>query len=146
MVELARTLTDGRPNCRFEASVRPDLSQFENDTFDFVYSSAVLQHVPSKAIVRSYIAEFARVTRPDGCFAFGIPGPAQGVHRLQPRPRAYVALARLGVRTPWLRRLRLHSMVHTGMTAGEVETAVQDGGGAVITVDAALERYFCAPA
>ena len=53
MVKLARELNDDRPNCRFVVNDAPDLEQFESESFDFVYSSLVLQHMPSEENVEN---------------------------------------------------------------------------------------------
>jgi SAM-dependent methyltransferase len=43
-----------------------DLAQFPADHFDFVYSYAVFQHIPSADVVFSYLRETARVLKPGG--------------------------------------------------------------------------------
>ena len=64
------------PNCRFVLNERPDLSVFEDATFDFVYSTIVLQHVPP-SLALGYVDEFARVLRPGGLAVFTLPaGPS----------------------------------------------------------------------
>lgn len=43
-----------------------DLAQFADEYFDFVYSYAVFQHIPSAEVVFSYLRETARVLKPGG--------------------------------------------------------------------------------
>ena len=43
-----------------------DLARFADDYFDFVYSYAVFQHIPSAAVVFSYLRETVRVLKPGG--------------------------------------------------------------------------------
>lgn len=43
-----------------------DLSQFPSDHFDFIYSYAVFQHIPSADVVFSYLRETVRVLKPGG--------------------------------------------------------------------------------
>jgi SAM-dependent methyltransferase len=43
-----------------------DLAQFPSDFFDFVYSYAVFQHIPSAEVVFSYLRETARALKPGG--------------------------------------------------------------------------------
>lgn len=43
-----------------------DLAQFPSDHFDFVYSYAVFQHIPSASVVFSYLREIVRVLKPGG--------------------------------------------------------------------------------
>ncbi|HEX4275312.1 MAG TPA: class I SAM-dependent methyltransferase [Bryobacteraceae bacterium] len=43
-----------------------DLAQFFDDQFDFIYSYAVFQHIPSAAVVFSYLRETVRALKPGG--------------------------------------------------------------------------------
>jgi SAM-dependent methyltransferase len=43
-----------------------DLAEFSSDHFDFVYSYAVFQHIPSAEVVFSYLRETIRVLKPGG--------------------------------------------------------------------------------
>jgi ubiquinone/menaquinone biosynthesis C-methylase UbiE len=65
MIERARAMHD-RPNLRFHAASGVDLGGLETNAFDLVYSYIVFQHVDQEAIIRSIVAEIARVLRPDG--------------------------------------------------------------------------------
>jgi SAM-dependent methyltransferase len=56
-----------------------DLSLFPADHFDFVYSYAVFQHIPSADVVFSYLRETVRVLKPGGLARFQLDG--------LPRPR-----------------------------------------------------------
>jgi ubiquinone/menaquinone biosynthesis C-methylase UbiE len=51
-----------------------DLAQFPSDHFDFVYSYAVFQHIPSAEVVFSYLRETVRVLKPGGFARFQING------------------------------------------------------------------------
>ena len=57
-------------NCRYLASSSLDLP-FPNESFSFIYSNIVLQHVPRRFSV-AYLAEFIRVLVPGGVLAFGV--------------------------------------------------------------------------
>lgn len=72
MVEKARELN--RHGTRVEYFANPvDHLRFLGDrTFDFVYSSITLQHVPPPANLR-YVEEFLRVLRPGGVAVFQVP-------------------------------------------------------------------------
>jgi Methyltransferase domain len=51
-----------------------DLAGFADDSFDFVYSYAVFQHIPSRAVVLSYLREVVRVLGPGGIARLQING------------------------------------------------------------------------
>lgn len=59
-------------SCTYIVNTAPDLRLFASDTFDLVYSDAVLQHIPADAS-RAYIAEFVRVLKPGGLLIFQVP-------------------------------------------------------------------------
>src|SRR4051812_17697670 len=74
MIEEARRLNGVAPGrMTFEVNAVPDLRRFESGSFDVVYSRLVLQHVPSRDLVKRYIAEFVRVLAPGGLAAFQVP-------------------------------------------------------------------------
>ena len=72
MVELARRHNRAGDRVRYHLNEAPDLSLFDNDTFDFLLSIIVLQHIPNKLKV-GYLKEFVRVLRPGGVAAFTVP-------------------------------------------------------------------------
>jgi ubiquinone/menaquinone biosynthesis C-methylase UbiE len=72
MLAYAKSLQADHPHCRFLLNDRPDLSIFPDDSFDLVYSSLVLQHLPPR-LAESYLAEFVRVARPGGAIVIVVP-------------------------------------------------------------------------
>jgi SAM-dependent methyltransferase len=72
MVEQARRFHAKNTKARFQVNARWDLSALASDSFDFVYASIVLQHIPSQA-AEAYIREFLRVLKPGGILAFNLP-------------------------------------------------------------------------
>jgi len=65
MVALARE--HGLPaNVEVQATNGRDLAPFADDTFHFVFSTLVLQHIAEEDVVAGYIRETARVLRPGG--------------------------------------------------------------------------------
>lgn len=104
MVELARRYVT---SCSFVVNQSDNLSQFGNDSFDFIYSNIVLQHQPSKEIARSYIREFVRLLKPEGMAVFQMPYKLSLRHALQPKRRLYSYLRKLGLPTDFVYR-RLH--------------------------------------
>lgn len=69
MLHLAESFNQ-LPSCRYVALTGPRLP-FANETFSFIYSNIVLQHVPSKLSV-GYLREFERVLKPGGILVFGL--------------------------------------------------------------------------
>jgi ubiquinone/menaquinone biosynthesis C-methylase UbiE len=64
MIETAQRI-DRTDNCEFVLNQAPDLNVFADDTFDLVYSSLVLQHMP-EAAATGFLREMCRVLRPGG--------------------------------------------------------------------------------
>jgi SAM-dependent methyltransferase len=135
MVRLARELNEDR-NCRFELNARSDLTAFEDDSFDFVYSSLVLQHLPQRELIKGYLGEFLRVLRPGGLAVFQTLAQLPAPLRLQPRRRAYALLRRLGLpHQLLLSRLRLVPTRLTAIPEEAVRRTVEGGGGVVVQVE-----------
>ena len=65
MLDTARALDGTGGRCTFVLNPEPDLTLFDDATFDLVYSELVLQHLP-KPLIERYLAEFMRVLRPGG--------------------------------------------------------------------------------
>lgn len=62
------------PHAFPRATSGSDLSTFADQSFDFVYSYAVFQHIPSRDVVLSYWREVVRVLRPAGIARLQING------------------------------------------------------------------------
>jgi SAM-dependent methyltransferase len=107
MVERARELNVDRPNCEFVVNVASDLGRFADGSFDLVYSSKVLQHMPSGELARAYVAEFLRVLAPGGLAVFQLWTRIPWRNRIQARRRLYGALRALRVPEARLNRLGL---------------------------------------
>ncbi len=69
MVELAGRYNRHGDRCVYHVNTQPDLSLFSPSTFDFVFSTIVLQHNPPD-VAAGYIAEFVRLLTPDGIAVF----------------------------------------------------------------------------
>lgn len=72
MIEQAKDYNRFGERCRYVVNATDDLRQFENASFDFVFSVIVLQHVGT-ALATRYIGEFLRVLRPGGVALFQVP-------------------------------------------------------------------------
>ena len=72
MIERARELGDDGERIRFRHNAAPDLRLFGDESFDFVLSLIVLQHM-EPGLMRGYMREFVRVLRPRGVAFFSVP-------------------------------------------------------------------------
>lgn len=66
MIRLARERLRDIPHAHVHATNGAELAQFADSSFDFVYSYAVFQHIPSREVVMQYLAETRRVLKPGG--------------------------------------------------------------------------------
>jgi ubiquinone/menaquinone biosynthesis C-methylase UbiE len=66
MIALARQKLAGIPNVFPHATDGASLSQFADESFEYVYSYAVFQHIPNRDIVYQYLNEMHRVMKPGG--------------------------------------------------------------------------------
>jgi len=108
MIDRAREINANWPNCRFVLNARSDLQDFPSNEFDFVYCNIVLQHLPSKALIRTYITEFIRVMKPGGLVIFQVLSFLPLKYRLQPTRRVYRLLRSVGFSASFVyRRLGL---------------------------------------
>jgi 2-polyprenyl-3-methyl-5-hydroxy-6-metoxy-1,4-benzoquinol methylase len=129
MIDQARTTWTSKANLSFVVNERSDLSVFSDNSFDFVYSARVLQHMPTPQLALNYIAEFVRVLRPGGVACFQVPAKVKPYRRFVSRRRLAVPLRAIGIPTDWLyRRLGLHSMHLTAVPAPLVEKELQGAG------------------
>lgn len=75
MLENARRFND-HANVTFVHNEQPNLAVFPDESFDFVYTTIVLQHMAPEFAL-AYLDEFARVLRPGGAAVFTLPtGPS----------------------------------------------------------------------
>src|SRR5690606_37698425 len=66
MVARARRNLSGIDHAHAHVGTGSTLEKFEDQSFDFVYSYAVFQHIPSRDVVFSYLREAVRVLKPGG--------------------------------------------------------------------------------
>ncbi len=132
MVSRAQEICS-RPNCRFVVNDQPVLP-FRSDEFDLIYSAIVLQHVPEKFLIKSYIAEFVRTLRRGGLLVMQVPSHIRLRNRLQPRRRLYSWLRDLGVSERTLyKTLRLHPILMNFVPEGEVCRVIESGGARLLS-------------
>lgn len=135
MLSLARDINADRGRCTFLVNADPDLRQFGDQSFDLVYSSLVLQHLPSADLAARYVAEFLRVVRPDGIVVFQAPYHVHWRNLLQLRRRLWAMLARTGVRPAFLYgRMALHPIRMTALPREQVQQLAETSGATIAQV------------
>src|SRR4051812_15667156 len=80
MIRLAQEKLDKVPNAFPIHNDGTGLGCYKEDFFDFVYSYAVFQHIPSREVVFNYLTEARRVLKQDGilrCQINGLPPSAR---------------------------------------------------------------------
>ena len=136
MVRSAQDLNANVPGASFVVNVANDLARFDNASFDLVFSSIVLQHVPDRSTIEGYIAEFCRVVRPDGLGMFQLPSHIPAIYRTQWRRRLYAGLRHLRVGAPFLsRRLRLVPIAMSYIPEPEIVQLIESVGARLLDVD-----------
>ncbi|MBM3737759.1 MAG: class I SAM-dependent methyltransferase [Acidobacteria bacterium] len=80
MVRLARENLAAVPHAHPHHAPESDLRMLADSSFDFAYSYAVFQHIPSEEVVLGYLREAWRVLKPQGilrCQLNGLPATAK---------------------------------------------------------------------
>src|SRR5271169_356608 len=78
MIRLAQERFRGAASIQLHTTNGRDLSPLSSDYFDFVYSNAVFQHIPSREVVLSYFGEMRRVLKDGGIARFQLNGLPPG--------------------------------------------------------------------
>ncbi len=74
MLQQARKAHSYGGNILWLLSNGADLACVKSNSFDFVFSYLVLQHLPTEVLTRRYVEEMLRVLRPGGAFLFQFNG------------------------------------------------------------------------
>jgi SAM-dependent methyltransferase len=77
MIELARRNLTGIADAHPRTTSGSDLAPFQDEFFDFIYSYAVFQHIPSRNVVMQYLREAVRVLKTGGILTFQVNGLAR---------------------------------------------------------------------
>ena len=78
MIRLAQERFRGAASIQLHTTNGRDLAPLPSNYFDFVYSYAVFQHIPSREVVLSYFAEMRRVLKDGGIARFQLNGLPPG--------------------------------------------------------------------
>ena len=74
MIEDASLRLRNYPNVALQKGSGRDLGGLPENLFDLAFSYIVFQHIPSRAVIQSYIREAARVLKPGGVLKFQLNG------------------------------------------------------------------------
>jgi ubiquinone/menaquinone biosynthesis C-methylase UbiE len=135
MVARANELNCSFPNCKFIVNKEENLNLFPDSYFDIIYTNIVLQHIPYKSTIKSYIAEFGRTLKECGLLVFQLPSHIPIKNRIQPRSKAYALLRLLGFNEKFLyEKLDLHPMKMNFLPEKEVANLLNIWGGKVLHI------------
>ncbi len=82
MIRLGKERLAAVTHARFHLSHGSTLSQFEDASFDLVYSFAVFQHIPDRDLVFGYLDESFRILKPGGLIVAQLNGAPPAEDRL----------------------------------------------------------------
>ncbi|MBX9879505.1 MAG: class I SAM-dependent methyltransferase [Candidatus Obscuribacterales bacterium] len=103
MIKLAKEYNQYPESCFYEVNRQPNLSQFVDGQFNFIYSCRVLQHMkPEYAL--NYVREFIRILAPGGVIVFQEPTeklPGQNTQILE-APKGIKAIVKSLIPRPLL--------------------------------------------
>lgn len=141
MIAGAERYHEGLANCHFVVNREDNLRIYGDDEFDLIYTNNVLQHLPSRALIRSYLREFLRLVRPDGILVFQLPDHLSIGKRLQPGRRLYPIFRGLGFGEQVIyRRLGIAPMSTTFVPEREIVPFLSGLGGRILYVQRHLGR------
>lgn len=136
MIENAQRLNHEFPNCHFCLNTVDNLRIFPNDSFDMIYTNLVLQHIPHREIIKSYIKDFVRTLKPDGLLVFQLPSHIPLRRRAQLRRRLYSALRFVGFsHTLLYNKFGLNPMKMSYISVEDVKATIGGAGGQVDFVE-----------
>jgi ubiquinone/menaquinone biosynthesis C-methylase UbiE len=81
MIRLAERNLEGIEHAQVRTTSGADLSPFASQHFDFVYSYAVFQHIPSRDVVLQYLREAVRVLKTGGILTCQLNGRQESSSR-----------------------------------------------------------------
>ncbi len=81
MVARGRQRLAGIPHAHMHVTETNDLAAFADNSFDYVFSFAVFQHIPDRSLVNKYLDEAYRVLKPSGILAAQFNGSRPGEER-----------------------------------------------------------------
>jgi SAM-dependent methyltransferase len=135
MVEQARELNRSIPNVEFVLNPRQDLTIFDDQSMDMIYTGRVLQHLP-RVVISSYLSEFVRILKKRGLMVCQIPTELPMRDKLQPRRRLYSLLEGVGFSSDFLyKRLALFPIPMIAVPQSQVLQLLTSQGARVLAAD-----------
>jgi SAM-dependent methyltransferase len=143
MIDQANEYQRGNPVCEFVVQDADDLRRFADGSIDFVCCLLVLQHIPSRVAIETYLREFVRVLRPGGIAVVQLPtfvpapaAPTTLRARLALRTRLTTVLRSIGVAPKFLyERLGwAPAMPMTAIPRDDTCAVLDSAGGSVVVV------------
>jgi SAM-dependent methyltransferase len=136
MVLRAQEFNRQFSNCEFVVNHSCTLP-FPDESFDFVSSFIVLQHLSGENEILSWIVEFVRVLNPGGAVVFQLPDKPSLRRRIQGRRRLWSLLQFLGLGEEFLyQKLGLTPIRMSGVSPDRVQRVMEEAGAEVIRVEA----------
>lgn len=136
MIDLANKFNRFGYRCRYFVNETEDLRIFEDESFDFVITFLVLQHMKPE-FSKSYMREFLRVLSPGGLAVFQVPGelnPNLLITRLKKNPLTG-GLINLMINAKKRFNKDIASKIDMyGVPKNEVLRLVEDNGGRILEV------------
>ena len=136
MIAKAREFNSSIQNCKFIPYTGEDLQMFKDDCLDFIYTSLVLQHLPDKKMIKSYISEFIRTLKKGGLLVFQLPHSFPIKHKaVHVKRLVYVLLNSLGFNKKFIfKKLNLTSMRLNFIPENEVIEFLESKGATVLKI------------
>lgn len=144
MINQAKKINQDLSNCKFVVNTDQKLSMFSDNYFDLVYTIIVLQHIPDKEIIKSYLREFVRILKKDGLLAFQLPSKIPFFAKTQRSSMAYNFLHSVGINERFLfNKLGLHPISMNFIPEDEVKDLLQSIGAKILKIqhDSKVGRF-----
>lgn len=120
-----------------------DLKIFSDNKFDLIYSGIVLQHLPSKNFIKSYILEFKRILKLGGVLVFQLPSKIPWTFRFQPIRRLYGLLKLIGFSEKFLyQKIGLYPIKMSFISETDMNKFLIDSGFKVLDIK---KDTYCGP-
>ena len=117
MIRRAKKYNRYGPKCEYLVNDTGDLSRFPDASFDFIYSSLVLQHI-EPTYSKKYIREFLRLLAPGGILVFQLPAELRKPDRDGGAKALPDAAFKAGIYS------RIKSFTSSGASTGEIRVTV----------------------